>query len=222
MTTRFARRFAGYLTKGDVRRLFYDVLVSKYGSVKRASEEAGIERKTIYNLKEVKDVSFNTKAKVLDAAYVADPLYTLRFLVKTLRKRAGEALFTLIDYIKTEALRCKEPERLMQYIDFLEGVLEELGGPLREEVNIEISDVRWMLAMKAVELGVRLQVRAWLRYYGPTIGRIETQAQDYKRGVAGTLVPDEAHVMLERREGKGWWYSEEEGQGSLQLAGGTS
>ena len=76
MSTRLAIRFAGYLTKGDVRRLFYDLLVKKYGSIKKASKEAGIERKTIYNLDKVKEISFETKAKVLDAAYRACLLYT--------------------------------------------------------------------------------------------------------------------------------------------------
>lgn len=149
MFSRLTLRFAGYLTKGDVRKLFYNLLVKKYGSIKKASEETGIERKTVYNLDEVKEVSFETKAKVLDAAYRADPLYTLEFLVRVLRRRAGEALFALIDYVKTEAIQCNDPEKLAYYLDFLDRVSEELGAPLREEVSVELNDVKRLLTLKS-------------------------------------------------------------------------
>lgn len=152
MNRRFSRRFASYLSKGDVRRLFYDVLVKKYGSVDAASRAAGISRKTPYNLNTVRDVRHSTKVKVLQAAYEADPLSTLRFLVKALRSRAGEALFTLIDYIKTEALRCGDSREVEQYARLLEEILEELGGPLRDEVKIEAEDVYTLLNQKSAKL----------------------------------------------------------------------
>ena len=152
MNKRFPRRFASYLSKGDVRRLFYDVLVKKYGSIEAASRAAGISRKTPYNLDAVRDVRHSTKVKVLQAAYEADPLSTLRFLVKALRRKAGEALLTLIDYIKTEALRCRDSREVERHARLLEEILEELGGPLRDEVENEAEDAYQLLSQKSAKL----------------------------------------------------------------------
>lgn len=164
MSLRLAYKFANYLSKGDVRRLFYDVLVKKYKSIKKASEVAGIERKTVYNWKTVKDVNIKTKIKVLKAAYEENPLYTLSFLAKVLRRRTGEALFTLIDYIKTEALKCEDKEKFLELVKFLESALNELGAPLKYEISTEISDVKQVLAQKALKLGIELW-KIWPEYY---------------------------------------------------------
>jgi len=164
MSLRLACKFANYLSKGDVRRLFFDVLVKKYKSIKKASEAAGIERKTVYNWKTVKDVNVKTKIKVLKAAYEENPLFTLSFLVKVLRRRTGEALFTLVDYIKTEALKCEDKEKFLELVKFLESALNELGAPLKYEINTEISDVKRILIQKALKLGIEFW-KIWPEYY---------------------------------------------------------
>ncbi len=195
MTSRFAQRFAGYLTKGDVRRLFFEVLVEKYGSIEEASRRAGIARKTIYNLGRVRDVSLRTKMKVLDAAYEAEPLRTLRFLVKVLRRRAGEALFVLLDYVKTEALRCKDPKELKQYVTFIEEVLDEVGGPLRDEVATEISDLKQVLALISVRIGTEISMELWPEYYALE-PKFEVHEQGISTTLAGTYVQVEKHTMF--------------------------
>ncbi len=213
MNMRFSNRFAGYLTKGEIRKLFFDVLEKKYGSVRKASEVAGIERKTIYNLDMVKDVSFDTKVKILKAAYEADPLFTLSFLVKVLRSRASEALFMLIDYIKSEALGCKDQEKFMKYLVYFENILDEVGGPLRDEIKIEIEDVKQILATRALNLGIKVR-KILPVYYGLVWNysspNIEKNGPESLQTVAGTLVTNTIPTFSRRRERKGVWRSEEE------------
>jgi len=159
MSSRFARRFAPYLSKGDVVRLFKDVLVGKYGSILRASEAAGIERRTYYNwIKEPRAISPETKAKVLRAAYEASPVETLWFVASALRGRAGEALLALVDYLRAEALVAGDREEFRKWVGLLVRAIDELGGPLVDEVAEEVGDALSSLRFRAVELGVELRV----------------------------------------------------------------
>lgn len=157
MSLRFAERFADYLTKGEVYRLFIEVLVREYGSIAKASDAAGIERKTFYNWERAREVTRPTKVKVLRAAFEADPHHTLRFVVKILRRRAGEALFALLDYLRGEALRCEGREEFERYASLLRRALEEFGGPLSDEVAEELEAVDHVLMLKATKLGAVLR-----------------------------------------------------------------
>ncbi len=158
MSSRFARRFAPYLSKGDVIRLFEDVLVRRYGSILRASEAAGIERRTYYNwVERVRAISPKTKVKVVEAAYEASPLETLWLVTSALRGRAGEALFALVDYLRAEALAAGDREEFRRWVELLMRALEELGGPLVDEVAEEVGDALSSLRPRALELGVELR-----------------------------------------------------------------
>ena len=154
MSAAFAERFARYLAKEDVRRLFAEVLVRSRGSIVKACEAAGVERRTFYNWRRARDVSLGTKVKVLRAAYEADPHSTLWLVARALRRRAGEALLALLDRLRSEAVGSEGREEFLERVELLRRALRELGGPLAGEVASEVEDIKQSLELKAAELGV--------------------------------------------------------------------
>jgi len=164
MSVTFANKFARYLTKADVERLFNDILIKKYGNKLKACEAVGIERKTIYNWERVRDISLETKFKVLKTAFESDLHATLWFIVNTLRRKGGECLFVLLDSIRRRAIDCRDKNTFLIFIELFRRALKELGGPLTEEVSREVESFKESLEFKAVEFGIEPS-RLWPEDY---------------------------------------------------------
>jgi len=94
-----AERFAEVLTKGDVMELFR-MLEQRYGTVSGVCERVGIERRTFYNWRSARQITRETKAKVLRAALDEYPIDTLEFLARKSVERARELLELLIEYLR--------------------------------------------------------------------------------------------------------------------------
>jgi len=153
MSERLAEKFVDFISRKDTMTLFRDVLVEKYGSIARACEEVGIERKTFYNWEKAREISRDTRARVLAAALRADRYSTLLFIAKILREKIVSALFEAINYLATSAAKAGSAEELSENARLLRTILREFSRPLIDELRAEIRDTKQVIEYRALELG---------------------------------------------------------------------
>jgi hypothetical protein len=145
-----ARRYSEMLTKGDVTQLF-NMLRDKYGTIDEACKRIGIERKTFYNWRIVKQMNLSTKVKVLKTALDELPIETLGFLAKRSRDRTIEILSYLIEALYDTIVHENDPDRLRSLASKSEEVVEEFSVPLTNYLYHEIDNLR-KLVFQRVEL----------------------------------------------------------------------
>ena len=138
------------LTKGDVTQLF-NMLRDKYGTIDEACKRIGIERKTFYNWRIVKQMNLSTKVKVLKTALDELPIETLGFLAKRSRDRTIEILSYLIEALYDTIVHENDPDRLRSLASKSEEVVEEFSVPLTNYLYHEIDNLR-KLVFQRVEL----------------------------------------------------------------------
>jgi len=190
----FARRFAEVLTKGDVVELFR-MLEQRYGSVSRVCERVGIERRTFYNWRVAKQVSGETKAKILRAALEEAPIDTLEFLARKLRDRLREVLELLIEFLRRE-LAEESPERVEEVVRRVERLLTEFSTPVTAYLHHEVARLVETARSRGLEIRVEpytaTQRTAWFRAFAES--RSHTLFRAYAEPAASTT----GTMMLEQ------------------------
>lgn len=131
-------RFAGLLTKGDVMELF-KLLERRYATIARVCERVGIERKTFYNWRTVREISPETKAKILRAALEEYMLDVLEFLAIKSRERCVEILSITIEHLRREMLAEESPQRLRELVKATERLLNNFSAPITDFLTQEMS-----------------------------------------------------------------------------------
>ena len=133
-----ARRFAEMLTKGDVMELFR-MLEERHGTISKACERIGIERRTFYHWRDAKQISSETKAKVLKVALEEHPIDTLEFLARKSRGRTKEVLELLIEFLRRGIIEEEDSKRAEELVKRAEDVINEFSTPITEYLHHEIA-----------------------------------------------------------------------------------
>jgi len=154
MFEQIVKRYAEILTKGDVYELFKK-LEKLYGTIVRACEKIGIERKTFYHWKNAKQINNETKAKILKVALEEYPIDTLEFLAKRSRSRTREILELLIEFIRREILEEENYEKVKETAKKAEKIINEFSIPLTEYLRREIA----MLIEAAYTKGIEIKIK---------------------------------------------------------------
>ncbi len=145
-----ARRYSEMLTKGDVIQLF-SMLRDKYGTIDEVCKRVGIERKTFYNWRTVRQINLDTKTKILKTALEELPIETLEFLAKRSRDRTVEILSYLIEALHDKIIHENDPNKLRSLASKSEEIVEEFSVPLTDYLHHEIDNLR-KLVFQRVEL----------------------------------------------------------------------
>ncbi len=155
MVEYIAERYSEFLTKGDVVEL-YKRLEDVYGTVKDVCKVIGIERKTVYNWKKVKEIRHETKVKVLGAALEYFTKETLEFLADKGLKRTLEVLSLLLQHIYERAMRTDEKMEFKKFFDEFKRIFEKYDKSLLDPIRYEISELLELLEHRANELGASI------------------------------------------------------------------
>jgi len=153
-----ARRFAEVLTKGDVMDLFRK-LEQHYGTISKVCERIGIERKTFYHWRYAKQITSETKAKVLRVALEEYPIDTLEFLARKSRDRMKEVLELLIEFLRRGIIEEEDPRKAEELVKRAEGIINEFSIPITEYLHHEIAG----LIESAYSRGFELEIRPYLK-----------------------------------------------------------
>ncbi len=154
MFEHLAKRFADILTKGDVFELFR-LLEQRYGSISRACEKIGIERKTFYHWKNAKQINFETKVKVLKVALEEHLIDTLEFLAGKSKKLTKEILEYLIEVLRREILTEDDRKKLNNLIKRAEEIVNEYSIPIIEYLRHELDGLVEAARNRGYELKIR-------------------------------------------------------------------
>jgi len=158
-----ARRFAEVLTKGDVMDLFRK-LEQHYGTISKVCERIGIERKTFYHWRYARQVTNETKAKVLRVALEEYPIDTLEFLARKSRDRMKEVLELLIEFLRRGIIEEEDPRKAEELVKRAEGIINEFSIPITEYLHHEIAG----LIESAYSRGFELEIRPYTGIQLPT------------------------------------------------------
>jgi len=148
-----AKRFAEVLTKGDVMDLFRK-LEQHYGTISKVCERIGIERKTFYHWRYARQVTNETKAKVLRVALEEYPIDTLEFLARKSRDRMKEVLELLIEFLRREIIE-EEDKEAEELVKRAEDIINEFSIPITEYLRHEISGLIEVAYSRGFEIKVR-------------------------------------------------------------------
>jgi len=150
-----AERYSEFLTKGDVVEL-YKKLEEVYGTVKDVCKVIGIERKTVYNWKRVKEIRHETKVKILSAALERFAKETLEFLADKGLKRTLEVLSLLLQHIYERAMETEKKIEFEKFFEEFKRVYEKYDKSLLDVMRYEVEELLELLKEKARELSVRI------------------------------------------------------------------
>lgn len=138
--TMIAKRYAELLTKRDVITLFKR-LCGILGSKKAACEATGIERKTTYNWKDVKDITIENKVKVLSKSLEVEPVETLEFLSEKSLNRTGKLLYLTLSTIYDKIMFSKDKNEVNDLSNKFFKVMNKFDKPVTKLIEQEISDM---------------------------------------------------------------------------------
>jgi len=150
-----AERYSEFLTKGDVVELFKR-LEEVFGTVKDVCKVIGIERKTVYNWKWVKEIRHETKVKILSAALERFAKETLEFLADKGLKRTLEVLSLLLQHIYEKAMETDKKIEFEKFFGEFKRVYEKYDKSLLDALRYEIEELLELLKERARELNVRI------------------------------------------------------------------
>lgn len=122
MSSYIIKRYAPLLTKYDVQTLF-NWLIDAYGSVAKAAEITGIQRKTVYDWDKVTDeVKLETKLKILEHSVKLDENRTLQFLIEKADNDSKEVLGYYIRYMFEKAMKANSKEEFSKHFSLLRDI----------------------------------------------------------------------------------------------------
>ena len=133
-----AKRYAEVLTKGDVYELFKR-LEQRYGTISKACEEIGIERKTFYHWRNARQINLETKTRVLAKALEMHPIDTLEFLARKSRMQTTEILEILIAILRIKILETENRAEGFQLAKRAVDIVEEFSIPVTEYLRDSIA-----------------------------------------------------------------------------------
>ncbi len=202
-----ARRFAEMLTKGDVLELFR-MLEQRHGTISSVCERVGIERKTFYNWKYAKQISTETKFKVLKVALEEHPIDTLEFLARKSRERTKEILELLLELLYKEMLEEKDHVRAERTAKRAEEILNEFSIPITEYLRHGIAKLIKVAYNRGFNIRIRPYIsvqssavtfRAITEEYGASTSNTGTLSAPESPPVSPQVAPEATHfATLER------------------------
>jgi hypothetical protein len=134
-----AKRLAESLTRGDIFELF-KTLEHCYGTISKACESVGIERRTFYNWRSAREINLETKIKVLKVALEKYPIDTLEFLARKSRDKTREVLALIMEILRREILYGEDSE-VPYIIKRYENIIKEFSIPITEYLHQEVSNL---------------------------------------------------------------------------------
>lgn len=147
------KRYAPLLTKYDVQHLF-KMLFDHYGTISEAADEAGIQRKTVYDWEKYsEDVKLETKEKVLAHALKIKEENTIKFIINKADQDLSEVTEHYIRTIYEKAIAATEVKTFAKYIGYLNKIQEDHRSIVFDQQFDIIDEMNKMLAEKAIELG---------------------------------------------------------------------
>lgn len=154
MSESLAKKYADLIAKEDAK-----YLLSSSFRAERLTEIArkcGLTRRTIYKLKERKDIRFRTKMKILRACIEESPNKTLGFLVRRSKDKTVSILMTYLSSLYTEAVQKTSTEEFRNaLLSFLEARTKHFGL-ISDEIDSEVNTMLRFLEESALKFGIEL------------------------------------------------------------------
>jgi len=146
--------YADTLQKNDVIELF-EILEEECGSRLQAAEFCSLERKTVYDWKNVEEIKLTTKQKVVEAVLKVKPEKAYEFIISRLEQRTADVLFLLFvflyDFLVVEEHSKQEfTERFTMFNEFK----KKYGGLIHKLLEEETGDMSKVIRDKAQRIGV--------------------------------------------------------------------
>lgn len=145
--------YASLVDNESVRELF-EKLVKYYGNNrKKAAEECGIARKSVYDwLKLKNEIKVPTKERVLVKSLETMPLETFDLLMRRLSESSAEILIYYLTTIYEKAFD-NDDDFLKWAQKFIE-VSEKYGGVIYKKVDFEVEDLLGQLKNQSKSLNI--------------------------------------------------------------------
>ena len=153
MFEHLVKSFAEFLTKGDVFELFR-TLEQRYGTISKACERIGIERRTFYHWRIARQINIETRIKVLKVALEEHPIDTLEFLARKSKGKTKEVLEYLLEFLRREILTEEEPKRLEDLTKKAREIIDEYSIPLIEYLRHEVDSLVEAVHSRGYELRI--------------------------------------------------------------------
>lgn len=160
MSEYIVNRYAGILTKEDVRQMF-DALTERWGgNQSEATRQCSLPHKTPYDWEKAGYLKLDTKRKVLDACLRTDFISTLDYLLKRSTDRTVDILLTILSAIYARAMECNSNEQFVDLLDRFGNLRAANRGSISDHIDDEVNDMLWLLREKAEEFNVPLPQRS--------------------------------------------------------------
>jgi hypothetical protein len=148
-------RYAQSLTKYDSKVLFESLTKTK-GSIKAASEETEITRKTVYDWQtSSNEMKSLTKRKILDASFENDYFGTMEMLIRKITNDKNEILERYIHDTLNRLLAVGDQQEFEKQINKFERYLKDNSGSIFDIPTIRLSKIIELVNKKANSLGAK-------------------------------------------------------------------
>lgn len=145
-------RYAQSLTKYDSKALF-EFLAETKGSIKAASEEAEITRKTVYDWQNSSsEMRSLTKRKILEASLENDYFGTMEMLIRKISDDKNEILERYINETLNRLLSVGDQQEFEKLANKFERYLKEHSGAIFDIPTIRLSKIMGLINTKANSL----------------------------------------------------------------------
>jgi len=148
MSEYMAEKYAPSLTQDDALRMFKE-LAERLGSISRAAEDCGIERRTYYKMEDREYVQESTKQKILHVALETSQDETLRFLLKRHVDDSLELLTVNLTTLYEEAVEETDRETIVKILEDFSRLNHEYKGLIKDNLETEVRDLVAHLIDKA-------------------------------------------------------------------------
>jgi len=147
-----AYKYSEILTKGDIIDLFK--MLEENKTLSEICRKIGIDRKTVYNWKKVKEIKRNTKIKILAEALKTKPKETLEFIADKSIERTTEILSELFTILYEQAMKAENPKEFIKVYEEFRRTLTKYNNPPLKEIASEISELLYRLNRKAQKYNI--------------------------------------------------------------------
>lgn len=152
MTHYIVKRYAPLLTKYDVQTLF-KWLSDKCGSIAKAADAAGVQRKTAYDWdRYTEDVKLETKMKILEQSMKLDENRTLEFLIQKTDDDLKDILEHYVRNIFEKAMKANTKEEMAKHLSQFINIQNTHRELIFDHQFQTIEEMNNVLAARATEL----------------------------------------------------------------------
>lgn len=160
MSSYITDRYAGMLTEEDVTTLF-NLLAKELGDNRsEAARRCRLTGKATYDWESATYVKLGTKKKVLEASLRGNFLNTVEYLLGRSTDSSQDLLRTVLGTLYSNALESSSSEDFKNAYTKFEQTRIRHKGMIRDEIQIEVTDMATTLREKAEGLGLAVNPRS--------------------------------------------------------------